>query len=419
MRKNSERSRRAFLGRLVFLIALVLAPLSLHSQAAANAPAANAPAANAPAANAPAANAPAANAPASAQLGQDASKNQASAASLGVAAFVELSSAARTALASASPSVAELAAAAALSAQGRPAETSVLATTLALTVHSILEVLPKPEDGGYLLSSPSADIPLYPPSEESLKTCSRLVFGVYSSKEGKVSVDLYLAIAGKDEAEKLGAYSGSYEDIDGYRKALSRMLLPRFSNNATSIVDFSIFPQGASLELTQGNASATQDVVGRGKALFVGSRLFLYGEGGCEVTISGKGYIPQKVVAPIVIDDVYSSIQIRLALDPLSTVSPDLDLKTLSEELNWKNAQAYANSSKQFSAALGRLIVSIPVTALAIGVFYIGYEGYSRSAISETGLLLRGGAALLSAGISIGFVVDTGIRLIRLISAAR
>jgi hypothetical protein len=405
MRKNSERSRRVFLSRLVFLIALVLAPLSLHSQAAANAPTANAPAANAPA---------------SAQPGQDASKNQASAANLGVAAFVELSSASRTALAAANPSAADLMAAAAQAAQGRSAETSVLATTLALTAHSILEVLPKPEDGGYLLSSPSADIPLYPPNAESLKTCSRLVLGVYSSKEGRVSVDLYLAIAGKDEAEKLGAYSGSYEDLDGYKKALSRMLLPRFSNNATRIVDFSIFPQAASLELTQGGASAAAAKGGaRGKAILVGSRLFLYGEDGCEVTISGKGYIPQKVVAPIVLDDVYSSIQIRLAPDPLSVVSPDLDLKTLSEELNWKNAQAYANSSKQFSAALGRLIVSIPVTALAIGVFYLGYEGYSRSAISETGLLLRGGAALLSAGVSIGFVVDMGIRLIRLISAAR
>jgi hypothetical protein len=384
----------------VFLLALVLSAVVLYPSPAAEQTSAAMPADEKPAS-------------------QAAAKNPATDADVGVAAFVELSPEARAALDDAAAlSAADLVATASAASQASP-KNFPLATSLALTARSVLEVLPKPEDGGYLLSSPGADIPLYSPDAESLETCSCLVLGVYSSREGQMTVTLYLVSAGKDDAEKLGSFTGSYADLDGYKKAFSRILIPRFSNHAARIIDFAVSPQGASLEFTAGQGAAGAKGDKKDKALFVGSRLFLYDDSSYEVTISRKGYIQRTVSVPTALGDIYDSIQINLLPDPLLAASPGLDLKAASAQLNWKDAQDFADSSKQFSAALGRLVVSIPVTALALGFFYVGYEGYSRSAVSETGLLLRGGAAVLSAGFTIGFVVDTGIRLVRLISTAR
>ncbi|MCX7026941.1 MAG: hypothetical protein NT061_05520 [Spirochaetes bacterium] len=374
MRKNSDRARHCFGAGLVFLLSLILSPASVSSQAAVLPYA-------------------------SVARGK-----------LGVAAFIQLSNEARTAIDTPNPIKADLFSAAA-PASGK---LSPLTVSLSLLARSILELLPSPSDGGAELSSPSSDIPLFTMDQDALKACDRLIAGFYSVQDGQLVTDIYLVDAKKEQAEKLGYYSGSYANLEGYKKTLSQFLLPIFSANAWRIVDFSILPQGSSIALAAGQKDTSTT------ALLIGSRLFIYDDNNYDIVISRPGYFPQKQTISPLLNDIYNIIHIDLVIDPQSIQKgAEEELAAASAETKWDSAQKYEGASKLFSAALGRLVVSIPLTAICLGVFYLGYEGYSRSAVSETSLWLRGGAAAFSLGFSVTFAIDMSIRLERLISTAR
>ena len=380
MRKSSDRARRGRLACLALLIALFHPAPWLYSQTI---------------------------------LGIAAAKNtidqDKSSPALGFARFVELKPEARSAVDAPHPPKSVL-----MELDSSTSGSySPLAVSLSLTARSTLDVLPKPADGGFLLKSPSPDNQLYPLNEETLKTVGNIVFGLYSQSNGLITADLYLVSAEKDNAEKLGTYSGSVADLDASRKAYSGFLIPRFSNSARRIIDFIVTPQGATISLPVKTDSVSKT------ALLLDGRLFIYGDQTVEVSIERKGYVTQRVLMPQSLDDVYSIIQIVLAADSAPGVPAAVDLKEATSRLDWKDGKDYPTHTARFSSAMGRLVISLPVTALALGVFFLGYEGYSRSAITTSELILRGGFAVLSVGLSIGFAVDTGIGLAGLIAVAQ
>ena len=378
MRKKSDRARHGLVPCLVLLIALCH-PESLHSQV-----------------------------PAESAV-KPVAVQSATGSGLGFARFVGIGPEGRAGIDAPNPPISLLMEVA----SRNPGLDSPLAISLSLTARSTLETLPKPADGGAVLVSPSADNQLFALNEDAIKTAGRMIFGLFSHSGGSITVDLYLVSAAEERAEKLGTYEGSIGDLDGSRKAFSGILLPRFSNHARRIIDFNLSPQGAAIVIPDGGTGESP------AALLVGQRLFLYTDEAIEVEIGRRGFITKRVIVQQTLDDVYNIVQVQLSPDPVSSSSASLDLVAASAQIEWKSEKDFFGGSARFSSSLGRFVLSLPVTAIALGVFFLGYEGYSRSAITEKGLLLRGGAAVLSLGFSIGFAVETGIDLARLVSVAK
>ena len=336
----------------------------------------------------------------------------ANASKLGLTAFIEVSPEIRVALDLPNPTKASL-----LEAAMQAGKTTPLASTLSLLANSVLSPLPPPANGGSILVSPAGSAPLFTLGPEALVSCGRLIAGFFSLKKGIIVNDIYLLESEKENAEKLGSFTGSFADLDNYGGTLGQFLLPRFSNAPLRIVDFSISPQGSLLSLSSGLQGKTDE------ALLIGARLFIYKENKYDILIKKSGYVTVKYSVSTPLKDMYNIIHIDLAIDESTTQgSLAAGFKAASDQMKWAEEKRFATASMQFSAALGRLVLSLPVSAIALGLLFQEYEVFSRrppTADILTSLWLSGGAAALSLGLSVAFVIDSGIHLGSLISTAR
>lgn len=343
-----------------------------------------------------------------AQAGEAKAGDQSAPPKVGVALFVELRGPEWQKLHGSEASSLDLLwEAAASGKQGGP-----LSISLASALRAILDPLPSSFQGSYILASKDADRSLYNLDKEELASCGNLVAGFYSLQSGLLDCDLYLLGSGVDEAKLLGSWEGDYSDLEGFAAASASLLLPRLSGGSRWIADLAVQAPDASYRL----ATALPK---EASAVLAGSRLFIYRPGEYEVEVKAGGSLGTTVKISTPLHDVYNKIPIQLEKNPsVPAESATEAIRAAATGLQWPNRDPFSKNLRGFSSALGRLVVSLPVSAIALGVFYLGYEGYSRSAVTETELWIRGGIAGVGLAATAAFVVDTGVWLARLMSSA-
>jgi len=100
------------------------------------------------------------------------------------------------------------------------------------------------------------------------------------------------------------------------------------------------------------------------------------------------------------------------------TVVPPATFKQ-SSRLEWDDRGNFQTESKKFSSALSRFVVSLSLSALSAGTYFLYSEAYSRSAVDIGKVYASGGAAVVFVAASAAFAVESIIRLARLLRYTR
>ncbi len=148
-----------------------------------------------------------------------------------------------------------------------------------------------------------------------------------------------------------------------------------------------------------------------------GSRIFLFTTGSHVFTITAEGY--EDTELEVVNPAPFTYGQIQAPMRRLAGPVPAEDFRESSKVLEWKEEEAFKKAKTRFSAALGRFLVSLPVSALSVGNFASVQEAYLRYAKPESAYYGSGAFAGFSIALSLGFSVDTIIALVDLLRLSR
>jgi hypothetical protein len=148
-----------------------------------------------------------------------------------------------------------------------------------------------------------------------------------------------------------------------------------------------------------------------------GSRIFLTEVGRRVFSLAAAGYQGRDI--EIVNPAPYTYRRIQAPLKPLSDTNPAAAFSESSKTLAWEEEAAFNKARRRFSAALGRFLVSIPLTVLSAGNFISVQEAYTRHA--KPASVYYGSAAFagVSLALSLGFTVDTIVALVDLLRLSR
>jgi len=286
---------------------------------------------------------------------------------------------------------------------------------------SVLPLPPKPAKDAsfppppaYEFKAASADESVFASPKAALETCDFAVSGIYSLDGETIEASLYLVEKSGSRFARLGTCTGDIGRLETLVDALASLLIEKLASPAIRVIDLDMVQTDASWEVLPKDS---------GFAL-VGKRIFIYKKGNYSIRFGKPA--PEGAVIAIEADTgsdrsgpVYNKIQPKLIddktlspnrADGSSGKDPALALKEAARLAAWDGSgqeKAYA----AFSRSLSRLIVSVPVSALSLGIFFLGYEAYARSGIDLGGLALRTAPAVISLGCSLGFAIDTGIRI--------
>lgn len=152
-----------------------------------------------------------------------------------------------------------------------------------------------------------------------------------------------------------------------------------------------------------------------------GLRLFVRGEGelSSAIEVKEKGYLSASLSvgfgdsADQAAGQTSPPTRYRreaVRLDPDGTASKPADSFNPSS-LTWAGEKPYKNSLSKFRRSFGYSAVSLPVSLLCTGWFVQCYEAASRSGTNSVWFYVSGGAAVVTLGTAIAFLVDAGINL--------
>jgi hypothetical protein len=147
------------------------------------------------------------------------------------------------------------------------------------------------------------------------------------------------------------------------------------------------------------------------------SRVFLFTTGPHVFTIAAEGYEDNELEIENPAPFTY-----RLLKAPLRRLAgpvPAQDFRESSKVLEWKEEEAFKKAKTRFSAALGRFLISLPVSVLSVGNFASVQEAYLRYAKPESAYYGSGAFAGFSIALSLGFTVDTVVALVDLLRLSR
>ncbi|MFZ3110245.1 MAG: hypothetical protein WA234_06100 [Rectinemataceae bacterium] len=342
---------------------------------------------------------------------------------LGLSKFVQVSPATIASLDGRAFTLEEAAAIVAHSGEG------ILDETIPSLLASTLEPLPKrgteDKDGRPLLiqthlSKSGNDIPYYAVEEgvEAFNGLDGLVAGFYSLEDEEIECRILLFAKGEagfpleDPPAFSLAFSGAIPELD----SLAGKLLPGIhawvAGRELAVVDIRTEPEQGIVFTVVGDPPQTSISLD-------GSRVFLYDQGSYEILMNRKGFEEaRRTLASS--PGSYSSLLVKMT--PVSSDPSEVSGESIfsaSETLSWGEKSRFLESERKFSAALGRIVISIPVSALAIGGYFSCSEAYSRSAVSRSALSFSGAGALLSVSLSAAFIVDSALKLMDVLHASR
>jgi hypothetical protein len=175
------------------------------------------------------------------------------------------------------------------------------------------------------------------------------------------------------------------------------------------IHDLKTDPRATSLSATK---SSTVEIAG--------SRIFIERGKTASIEVGKEGYLGTTVSLPADEAKTYVQVGVVLRLDPAKPKAeiPDI-LSGAGLAVGWETKKEYRRESEGFENALGRLLISIPLSALSLGGFFLSYESYTRLGTGST--TLYAGAALAGASLvaTALCIVDVGFRMASKIKIAR
>ena len=246
-----------------------------------------------------------------------------------------------------------------------------------------------------------------------------LAAGFYSLAGEKIECRILLFAKRKGEASSQAesqapilAFSGSIPNLDLLAGKMLPGILAWVAGRELGVEDVRTEPE-------QGVVLALNVDPQRTGIAMDGSRLFIYEQGEYEIVLSRKGFEDARRLLDSSLGS-YSVLFVKMT--PIgSEASPGSgeSIFSAAETLSWGEKARFLESERKFSAALGRFVISIPLSALAIGGYFSYSEAYSRSAVSSDALALSGAGALISVSLSAAFIVDSALKLMDVLRASR
>ena len=241
-----------------------------------------------------------------------------------------------------------------------------------------------------------------------------LITGFFS-REGE-SIQCVILFFEKRSPKVLGSarFEGSIDNLEAVSAETLPFILSWVANKdkPLGIVDIVIKPTGGpmTIEVKPNNT--------RGVAAISGARAFIFESGSYDISIERKGYKTSLMKNQSLTTGMYRSYSVQLE-PSMETLPAENSFAEAAKSLNWPDKSAFREKEIFFHSALGRLIVGVPISAIAFGAFFSYWEAYSRSAASPTALYVSGGAAALCLSVDIGFIIDTAIKLVDVLRASR
>lgn len=251
---------------------------------------------------------------------------------------------------------------------------------------------------------------------EALKGLDGLVAGFYSLIDE--SIECRVLLFAKREGEGVFSqpaslsFRGSIPDLDTMAEKLLPGILAWVAGREIGIVDVRPEPkQGVKVAL-EGSPPHTSIGID-------GSRLFVYEHGEYGIVLQKKGFADAR---RSLVSSLGSYRSLPVTLEPLGAegvADSGVSIFSAAETLRWGEKSRFIEAERKFSAALGRFVISIPLSALALGGYFSFSEAYSRSAVSPQALSWSGAGAIVSISLSAAFIVDSALRLVNVLRASR
>ena len=253
-----------------------------------------------------------------------------------------------------------------------------------------------------------------PWTKPGLDSLDGFISGCYALQGGELEVEIFYFE--KDRLVPAGSkrYSGDISSLEHFTEAVLPGILAWIARKPLGIIDVETKPRGAVL-------LDKSDLRLRGGHSLDGNRLFLFDREKFPISVSKEGY-KDSVFEIDAVEAFGTYRKLRIEMTPIvaGTGSAAAAWAEASpESLIWKDMPEFKKKELDFHSALGRLVLSIPFSAISAGTFLLYSEAYSRSAASSGEYYASGAAMALCVSVSAGFIIDTAIRLVQVLRVSR
>jgi len=239
-----------------------------------------------------------------------------------------------------------------------------------------------------------------------------LIAGFYSRESETIRCVMLFFEKGSPKPIGSVSFAETIDTLENMKTKVLPGILSWVANQPVGILDVNVAPAGGS------STFVIQPADAEGAVASSGTRAFVYKSGNYEIAVSRKGYEMGNLPISALVVGAYRSAKIEL-VPAINAASTQSSFAAAAESLKMLEVNAYHGKEKKFHSALGRFVLGVPVTAIALGAFFSYWEAYSRSAASVGALSISGGAAALCVSIEIGFIIDTAIKLVDVLHASR
>ncbi|MFA5853086.1 MAG: hypothetical protein WC820_10315, partial [Spirochaetales bacterium] len=235
----------------------------------------------------------------------------------------------------------------------------------------------------------------------------------FYSREGD-SIRCVILFFEKGLSKPIGStsFTETIDTLEDMKDKTLPQILSWTANRPVGIIDVKVAPTGGSATITL----QPSDFAGGSETS--GTRAFVYEPGDYTIVVSRKGYETGQLRIPAFAVGTYRAAEIEL-IPAMGISSTQSSFSAAADSLKLLDVNAFRDKEKKFHSALGRFILGVPITAIALGTFFSYWEAYSRSAASAGALYFSGGAAALCVSFEIGFIIDTAIKLVDVLRASK
>jgi len=239
-----------------------------------------------------------------------------------------------------------------------------------------------------------------------------LVCGFFSRAGEEIDCRVLLFESGMTTVSRSLSWRGEIGDLDRFAEAMLPGIVSWIAGKELGVVDIMPQPEnGPTLSL------ALESEAGEG--VLKGNRLYFDAESDFRLRLRAEriGFEPRPLDIRGARPGTYRKefVSLTRAAAQLSGVP----LANAGSILDWNESDVFRRSEKRYRSALGRFVASVPLTAIAFGVFFSYSEAYARGAVSDAAYYASGAGAAAAAGLSICFLVDSAIGLINVLNASK
>jgi len=245
--------------------------------------------------------------------------------------------------------------------------------------------------------------------KEAIQALDAYVLGFYANTSR--GIDCILLYFEKDQPLAVNSAAASLEnmELDQIPQLFVSRILSWVRGMPLSVYDVEASAPPTLLLTPADLASGLWDIEG--------SRIFALGTGVAALTLRVPGYETKRL--EISNNESYIYKKIIPSLVKLSPSTDSLNPGHYAQTLEWREESAFIKADSRFRSALGRFILSLPISFLATGQFLSTQEAYSRSARPAWAFYASGGFAGVSLGLSLGLAVDSILALVDMMGLSR